>query len=61
MLTFCLHKNMGCHLTNSCPAGLFVKENSWDVESDAMEWETAVSGIKTMRRNIEELREEGYV
>ena len=29
----------------------------WDVESDAMEWETAVSGIKTMRRNIEELQE----
>ena len=35
------------------------REYSWDVESDAMEWETAVSGIKTMRRNIEELREEG--
>ena len=34
---------------------------AWDVESDAMEWETAISGIKTMRRNIEELREEGYV
>ena len=33
----------------------------WDVESDAMEWETAISGMKTMRRNIEELQEEGHV
>lgn len=32
----------------------------WDVESDAMEWETAIGGMKTMRRNIEELREEGH-
>jgi len=31
----------------------------WDVESDAMEWETAISGMKTMRRNIEELQVEG--
>ena len=33
----------------------------WDVESDAMEWETAISGMKTMRRNIDELRKEGHV
>jgi len=37
------------------------KEYSWDVESDAMEWETAISGIKTMERNIGELGEEGCV
>jgi len=37
------------------------KEYSWDVESDAMEWETAISGIKTMERKIEELRKEGCV
>jgi len=24
----------------------------WNVESDAMEWETAISGMKTMRRNM---------
>ena len=33
----------------------------WDVESDAMEWETAISGMQTMRRNIEELQAEGHV
>ena len=40
-----------------------VRENkySWNVESDAMEWETAISGIKTMERKIEELRKEGCV
>lgn len=37
------------------------KEYSWDVESDAMEWETAISGVKTMERKIEELRQEGCV
>ena len=40
-----------------------VRENkySWNVESDAMEWETAISGIKTMERKIEELKKEGCV
>jgi hypothetical protein len=35
-----------------------VKERdfSWDVESDAMNWESAVSGMKTIERKIEELR-----
>lgn len=37
------------------------KKYSWDVESDAMEWETAISGIKTMERKIKELRKEGCV
>ena len=37
------------------------KAYSWDVESDAMEWETAIGGIKTMERKIEELRKEGCV
>ncbi len=37
------------------------KKYSWDVETDAMEWETAISGIKTMERKIKELRKEGCV
>ena len=37
------------------------KNYSWDVEADAMEWETAISGIKTMDRKIKELRKEGCV
>jgi len=37
------------------------KEYSWSVESDAMEWETAISGIKTVERKIEELKKESYV
>jgi len=27
---------------------------SWEVESDAMDWETAVSGIKTLEARLEE-------
>ena len=34
---------------------------AWDVESDAMEWETSIGGMKTMKRNIEELQDEGHV
>jgi len=30
---------------------------TWDVETDAMDWETAVGGMKTMKRKIQELRE----
>ena len=37
------------------------KEYSWNVESDAMEWETAISGIKTMERKLEGLKKEGCV
>jgi len=33
------------------------KEYTWDVESDAMEWETAISGMKTTKRKIRELEE----
>jgi len=29
---------------------------SWEVESDAIEWDLAVSGIRTMRRKLMELR-----
>lgn len=32
------------------------KGYAWDVEADAMSWETAVSGIKTVERKLEELR-----
>ncbi|GFP21957.1 hypothetical protein HKBW3S06_01183 [Candidatus Hakubella thermalkaliphila] len=28
---------------------------SWEVESDAMAWEQAVDGIKTMRTRLEDL------
>jgi hypothetical protein len=36
-----------------------VKEQgfSWDVESDAMNWESAIGGIRTMERKLRELRE----
>jgi len=37
------------------------KNYSWDSESDAMKWETAISGIKTMERHLRELREAAYV
>jgi len=35
-----------------------VKERgfTWEVESDAMNWEMAVSGIKTLERKIKDLR-----
>ena len=29
---------------------------SWEVEKDAMDWETAVSGIHTVERKLKELR-----
>ena len=35
------------------------REYTWDVETDAMDWETAASGMKTMERKIQELREMG--
>ena len=40
-----------------------VRENeySWNVESDAMEWETAISGIKTIERKLEALKKEDCV
>lgn len=31
------------------------KEFSWDVESDGMDWEQAMDGIRTMRKKLEEL------
>jgi len=31
---------------------------TWEVESDAMEWDLAVSGIRTMRRKLMELQGE---
>jgi hypothetical protein len=36
-----------------------VKEEgfSWDVESDAMNWESAISGTRTMERKLRELHE----
>ena len=40
-----------------------VRENeySWDVESDAMQWETAIGGMKTMEPKLEELKKEDCV
>ena len=32
------------------------KGYTWEVESDAMEWETAISGINTLHRKLKELR-----
>lgn len=37
------------------------KGYTWEVERDAMDWETAVGGIKTMKRKLQELRESGRV
>jgi len=33
------------------------KEFAWDVEKDAMDWESAVSGAKTIERKLKQLRE----
>jgi hypothetical protein len=30
---------------------------AWEVESDAMDWETAVGGIRMLERKLRELRE----
>jgi hypothetical protein len=30
---------------------------SWDVEADALNWETAISGISTMERKLRELQQ----
>ncbi len=32
------------------------KGYTWDVETDAMDWETAISGIKTVERKLAELQ-----
>ena len=37
------------------------KEYTWEVEKDAMDWETAISGIKTIEQKIIELKKEGCV
>ena len=37
------------------------KEYTWDVESDAMEWEAAVSGLTMMERKMAELQKEDRV
>lgn len=34
---------------------------TWDVEKDAMDWETAIDGISTMKRKLRELRETARV
>ena len=34
------------------------KGYSWEVESDAMEWEHAIEGIRYMQEKIEELKSE---
>jgi len=33
------------------------KGYTWEVEQDAMDWETAAGGIKTVERKLDELRE----
>lgn len=33
------------------------EEFSWQVETDAIDWETAISGIRTMGRKLKELHE----
>lgn len=34
--------------------------NSWEVEKDAMDWETAIGGILTMQRKLKEIREPAH-
>lgn len=34
---------------------------TWNVETDAMDWETAVDGMRTMERKLQESREPGRV
>lgn len=33
------------------------KEYSWDVETDAMDWETAADGMRTLEHKLRELQE----
>jgi hypothetical protein len=33
------------------------KGYTWDVEQDAMDWETALGGMKMMKRKLQELQE----
>ncbi len=33
------------------------KGYTWDVEQDAMDWETAIGGMETIKRRLEQLRE----
>ena len=33
------------------------KDYSWDIESDAMTWESAISGMSTIKRKLAELQE----
>jgi len=35
--------------------------HTWNVEKDAMDWETAVDGMRTMERKLQELRGLGRV
>ena len=37
------------------------KGYTWDVEKDAMDWETAVDGMRTIECKLQELRESGRV
>ena len=32
------------------------EDYTWEAETDAMDWETAVDGIETMRRRLQELQ-----
>ena len=34
------------------------QDYSWDVESDAMDWDMAVSGLRMMERNLRELTDQ---
>ena len=37
--------------------GIVKKNNySWEVEQDAMEWETAIGGLQTMARKLNEIQ-----
>ena len=46
---------------NFSPEIVKKKEYNWEVEKDAMDWETAISGIQTIEQKLNELKKEGCV
>jgi len=52
----------GMQFDELVPRGLLKEKGfSWEVESDAMNWETAIGGIKTMERKLRELHDTDHV
>lgn len=55
-VVYLLEQKYGIRFENFVSQRVVQRENfSWHVESDAVDWETAVSGIKTMERKLKAL------